>query len=129
MSTRLPSFYDCDRCPAYCCSYPRIELTPRDLRRLASHLGIDVETAERRFTKAGPDPGERVLRHRTDPVFGTACRLLDPEARHCTVYAVRPAGCRSYPGTARCGYYDLLASERRRQDDPDLVVTAWVTDV
>lgn len=129
MTARLPVFYDCGRCPAYCCTYPRIGVTPRDLRRLAEHFGVDLDSARARFTKAGPEPGERVLRHRKDAIFGTACRYLDPGARRCTIYRARPAACRSYPGTPRCGYYDFLAAERRRQDDPALAVTAWVTDV
>lgn len=129
MAARLPVFFDCGNCPAYCCTYPRIEVTPRDLRRLAAHFGVDPGTARRRYTKAGAEPGERVLRHRKDAIFATACRFLNLEARRCTIYAARPAACRSYPGTPRCGYYDFLAAERRRQGDPALVVTAWVADV
>lgn len=129
MTARLPVFYDCGRCPAYCCTYPRIGVTPRDLRRLAEHFGVDLDSARARFTKAGPEPGERVLRHSKDAIFGTACRFLDPGARRCTIYRARPAACRSYPGAPRCGYYDFLAAERRRQDDPALAVTAWVADV
>ena len=33
MSRSLPVFYNCDRCAGYCCSYPRIEATPGDIRR------------------------------------------------------------------------------------------------
>jgi hypothetical protein len=32
--------YDCTKCPAYCCSiYGIVEVTDRDLKRLAKHLG------------------------------------------------------------------------------------------
>ena len=32
--------YSCAKCPAYCCSYPEIEATPRDIQRLARHFGL-----------------------------------------------------------------------------------------
>ena len=38
-------FYDCDRCPAYCCSYPRIIVGKRDLTRLAKHFEISEATS------------------------------------------------------------------------------------
>ncbi|MDT8340360.1 MAG: YkgJ family cysteine cluster protein [Longimicrobiales bacterium] len=129
MGVSLPVFYNCLRCPAYCCTYPQIPVTGRDVRRLASHFGIPEEKARKRFTRKGEEKGTRVLRHRDDGVFDSACMFLDRETRGCTIYDVRPTPCRAYPGTARCGYYDFLASERRRQEDEDLVITAWVADV
>ncbi len=129
MARRLPVLYNCARCSAFCCTYPRIPVTERDVARLARRFDLDVDVARRRFTKKGAEPRERVLRHRQDEIFQTACRFLDPETRRCTVYEHRPAACRAYPGTGRCGYYDFLAAERRRQEDPDLVITAWVADV
>ena len=38
--------YDCLKCPGYCCSYPVIALTKRDVERLAKHLGISAAEAE-----------------------------------------------------------------------------------
>ena len=64
MKRALPVFYDCTKCPAYCCSYARIEVKPRDVTRLARHFEIGVEQALSRFTKRGEDPGEIVLRHK-----------------------------------------------------------------
>ncbi len=118
--------YDCTRCPAYCCTYARIAVEPRDVARLARHLDLAPSTVRRRFTEAGSEPGERVLRHQKDPIFGTACCFLDVETRRCTVYKARPEVCSGYPESARCGYYDLLRFERRWQDDPELVVRARV---
>lgn len=117
--------YNCARCPAYCCSYARIAVTERDVERLAKHFDLPVETARRRFTKKGEEPGERVLRHAPDPHYGTACRFLDRETRRCTIYNSRPSICRSYPGDGRCGYYDFLCFERRIQEDPEFVPTAY----
>ena len=118
--------YDCTRCPAYCCTYARIAVEPRDLVRLGKRLGLQPATVRRRFTVDGEEPGERILRHQKDPLFGTACTFLDLETRRCTVYEHRPGVCAEYPETARCGYYDMLKFERKWQGDPDLVVRARV---
>ncbi len=125
MRKKRPVFYDCHNCPAYCCSYPRIRVTRRDIERLARHFGIDAETAKRRFTKKGEEPGEVVLRHKKDEIFGTVCRFLDLETRMCTVHAARPQVCRDHPGTSVCAYYSFLMAERRYQNDPEFVATAY----
>ncbi|HET9949647.1 MAG TPA: hypothetical protein VFQ22_12040, partial [Longimicrobiales bacterium] len=72
MGKRLPVFYDCLNCPSYCCTYPRIPVTKRDVARLAKHFGISESVARKRFTKQGWTKRERVLRHQKDEVFGTA---------------------------------------------------------
>ena len=117
--------YDCSNCPAYCCSYPEIVVERDDLLRLARHAGLDEDTARRRFTRAGTEPGERVMRHVRDPIFGTACRFLDIAARRCTVYEARPRACRDHPPAARCHYYDFLMAERGYQRNPTMAVRAY----
>ncbi len=114
--------YDCIKCPAYCCSYPVIAVTKRDVARLAKHFGISPEEAERRFTKSAHGH-KRVLRRKADPHFGKACRFLDSRTRRCTIYAARPAICRTFPAEKRCGYYDFLEFERRHQNDPEFIAT------
>jgi Fe-S-cluster containining protein len=121
----MKTFYCCDRCPAYCCSYPRIPVTSNDVRRLARYLNLAPETVARKFTKKGEEAGEVILRHQPDKIYGTICRFLDLETRRCTVYDARPAICREYPGTCRCGYYDFLSFERRVQEDPEWVPSTW----
>lgn len=111
--------YDCTKCPAYCCSYDRIIVGKRDLRRLANFFHVDEETAEKRFTKTVE--GEQVLRHQKDEFFGSICAFLDTKTRRCTVYEARPAVCHEYPDGPRCGYYDFLRWERDHQDDPEFV--------
>lgn len=125
MGKSLPIFYDCHNCPSYCCSYPRIPVTQRDIRRLARHFDIDEEAAERRFIKRGATKRERVLRHQRDEIFGSACRFLDTETRLCTVHDARPSICRDHPTGPNCGYYTFLMAERRYQDDPELAVRAY----
>ncbi len=111
--------YDCSKCPAYCCTYDLIAVTRRDLKRLAKHFDISVDEAEKKFTKKRE--GERVLRHRKDEIYGTACQFLDAESRRCTIYEGRPTVCRTYPEGSRCGYYEFLKWERKFQDDEDFI--------
>jgi Fe-S-cluster containining protein len=115
--------YSCSKCPAYCCSYALIEITKRDVARLARHFGLSDAQAQERFTKY--DSGEKamVLRHRKDEVFDTVCMFLDRKTRRCGVYEVRPGVCRDYPDSARCGYYEFLKFEREQQDDPQFIAT------
>ena len=118
--------YDCSKCPAFCCSiYERVQVTRRDLNRLAKYFGVTVEAAERRYTKM--HSGERVLRRKNDPLFGKACQFLNPETRGCTIYHGRPQVCREYPDRTRCAYYDLLQFERRQQDDEDVLPLVQIT--
>jgi uncharacterized protein len=111
--------YDCLKCPAYCCSYDRIIVENADLKRLAKHFGVDIDTARRRFTKV--KEGEQVLRHQKDAYYGTVCMFLDTKSRRCTIYDARPGVCHEYPDKSRCGYYDFLKWERRHQEDEDFV--------
>ena len=113
--------YSCAKCPAYCCTYNEIEITTRDIERLARHFGVSYKVAEERYTKPDPKKSVRMLRHRKDKVFESACMFLDQEKRRCTVYEARPGVCRKYPDSSRCGYYDFLRFERTQQGDEEYV--------
>lgn len=115
--------YVCERCPAYCCSYPLIEIGKRDIARLARHFSLTYEQAEARFTRYDSSERSRVLRHRKDDVFKSVCQFLDPKERRCTIYQARPAVCRDYPNSPRCGYYEFLKFEREQQDDETFIAT------
>lgn len=120
--------YDCSKCPAFCCSvYERVQVTKRDLNRLAKYFGVPVEVAEKRYTKIHAASGERVLRRKKDHIFGEACQFINPETRGCTIYHGRPQVCREYPDRTRCSYYDLLQFERRQQDDEDVLPLIQIT--
>jgi len=130
LGIKLPVFFNCAKCPGYCCTYAQIPVSEYDVKRLAKFFAIDPQVARDRFTKPADDPKDgRIMRHRTDHIFETACRFLDAKTRRCTVYTHRPNACRAYPGTSRCGYYDFLSNERGRQGEDDLVITAWVADL
>ena len=121
-----PAYYNCSKCPAYCCSiYERVQVTKRDLKRLAKHFAVDLETAARRFTSVWQ--GERVLRRKADPIFGKACKFLNPDTRQCTIYHARPLVCREFPARARCAYYDLLQFERVQQGDDTVLPLVQIT--
>jgi Fe-S-cluster containining protein len=113
--------YSCAKCPAYCCSYPEIEVTKRDIARLAKRFELDYGVAEERFTKYDAKEKVRLLRHQKDTVFDTVCAFLDLKTRRCTVYEARPGVCRDYPDSKHCGYYDFLRFERAHQADPDFI--------
>ena len=130
MSATPPSYpakYDCSKCPAYCCSiYERIQVTRRDINRLAKHFRIAYETALVRYTRTH-NSTERVLRRKADPVLGQSCTFLNPVTRQCKIYNARPAVCREFPITDRCAHFDLLEFERTQQDDPDVLPLIQIT--
>jgi len=117
--------YNCAKCPGYCCSYPVIELTKRDLERLAKYFGLSKKKTRKKFTKKDPDGrAPYAMRRKKDEHFGNICHFFDRDERRCTIYEARPKVCRDYPG-GRCGYYDFLSSERQVLEDPDHVASTW----
>lgn len=121
-------YFDCSKCPAYCCSiYERVQVTKRDLNRLAKYFDVSPEQAEKRYTKIDRSSGERVLRRTKDVIFTETCMFLNQETRGCTIYHARPAVCREYPDRTRCAYYDLLRFERIQQDDQDVLPLVQIT--
>ncbi len=115
--------YDCAQCPGYCCSYPRIEVKDSDVKRLAKHFDMTKEAAQKKFTRLW-EPGERILRHQKDEIYGSICRFFDTDERRCTIYEARPAVCRQYPDGKTCGYFDFLKFERKHQDDESFIPSA-----
>src|SRR6185503_14095350 len=93
--------YNCKKCPGYCCSYPLIAITKRDVERLAKHFGLSFRQARTKFTVERWG-SKYSMRRKKDHIFGALCR--------------------SFPG-GRCGYYDFLAFERRAQEDPEFIAT------
>src|SRR5437870_12215184 len=86
------TYFDCLKCPAFCCAiYERVQVTKRDITRLAKHFGVTFDIAQERYTKMHEK--ERVLRRTKDPIFGLSCQFLDAVTRRWTVYQARPAVC------------------------------------
>lgn len=121
-------YFDCSKCPAYCCAiYERVQVTKRDVNRLAKYFGVTAEVAARRYTKLNKENGERVLKRKKDEIFEEACQFLNPETRGCTIYHARPQVCREYPARSRCSYYDVLQFERLQQDDDTVLPLVQIT--
>ncbi|HEX2136058.1 MAG TPA: YkgJ family cysteine cluster protein [Microvirga sp.] len=119
-------FFNCSKCPAFCCSvYERVEVTKRDLNRLARHFGVTPEAARELYTRDWD--GERVLKRVDDVIFPQTCMFLDQKTRGCTIYRARPNVCRAFPGRPRCAYYDLLKFEREQQGDDAVVPVVTIT--
>jgi len=121
MRTPLKLKYDCLDCPGWCCSYTSIFVNPSDLKRLAKYFGITEAQAKKRFTKKDSVEDRQIMRHKQEKYFGTMCMFFDQDKRRCTIYHARPLGCRTYPGTKHCAYYDFLQEERNRQGDEKLI--------
>jgi len=115
--------YDCNKCPGYCCSYPLIEVSKRDIARVAAHFDVSVEKAKTKFFRYDRKEKCWVLRQKEDEHFKMICRFFDTEERRCTIYSARPGVCRDYPGEPTCGYYSFLAFEREHQQDPEFIAT------
>jgi len=116
--------YNCSKCPGYCCSYPVIPLTKKDVQRLADHFGLGFKDARKKFTKVdGDEP--YAMRRKADTHYGAVCRFFDGSERRCTIYTARPAICRQYPGGKSCGYFDFLRAERNSQEDPAHIASTW----
>ncbi len=121
-------YFDCSKCPAYCCAiYERVQVTKRDVNRLAKYFGVTADVAARRYTRLNKENGERVLKRKKDEIFDEACQFLNPETRGCTIYHARPQVCRDYPARSRCSYYDVLQFERLQQDDDTVLPLVQIT--
>ena len=92
-------FYNCDRCPSYCCSYPRIQVEESDLVRLAKHLGVSYGVARKKFVRRGEEPGELILRHTPDATAALASATGGPA--HASQPGA-PSGS-SFPSSPRVG--------------------------
>lgn len=119
--------YNCLNCPGYCCSYPVIALNKRDIERLAKYFDLKYDAAKKRFTRSAHGH-KYIMRRKPDKHYRRICQFFDTKKRCCTIYEARPAACRAYPGSGRCGYYDFLMHERRTQNDDTFVAITNHTD-
>jgi Fe-S-cluster containining protein len=84
---------DCTQC-ANCCKVATVQLSERDVERLAKYLRISQEKFLAEYTLESEEEG-RILR-RDDR---TGCVFLD--GRTCTVYDARPDTCQRFPHLVR----------------------------
>jgi Fe-S-cluster containining protein len=119
--------YDCMKCPGYCCSYPAIVVTKRDLDRMAKYFGLSAAETEKKYCRSAYGL-KRIMKRKKDKHFNKICQFFDTKARRCTIYQARPTACREYPGESNCGYYDFLKFERAAQNDPEYISTTHHED-
>lgn len=120
--------FDCLACVGICCSvYDQVEVTARDVKRLAKYFSLSIEETIRRYTKM--KDGTRILRRKRDPMLVQTCIFFDLKKRVCGIYKGRPEVCRVWPthGDGSCVYYDMLQFERVQQDDPNVVPLIQLT--
>jgi Fe-S-cluster containining protein len=84
---------DCTQC-ANCCKVATVQLSDRDVERLAKYLRISPDKFLAEYTVVSEEEG-RILR-RDDR---TGCVFLD--GRTCTVYEARPDTCQRFPHLVR----------------------------
>ncbi|MCG8636248.1 MAG: YkgJ family cysteine cluster protein [Desulfobacterales bacterium] len=80
-----------------CCRDLNQALTPYDILRMKTALGISSGKFLREYTSLqhGPESGLPVITFKPNPATGHACPLVSEDG--CTVYGDRPASCRMYP--------------------------------
>ncbi len=83
---------DCREC-AECCRVGEVELSDRDIEKLARFLGLPVNEFVEKFVMEGED-GDRILRRSQ-----AGCVFL--QGNDCTVYEARPANCDRFPHLLR----------------------------
>ena len=112
--------FNCAKCPGYCCSYPVIVVTKRDIERLAKHFGLvaggggEALHQERAWLQAHHAPQGRrafsedlpLLRHGEAPLHDLSRR--------------GPPSAAPFPAAAAAAITISSPSSAARQDDPDL---------
>ena len=79
-----------------CCSNIDISLTPYDVLRLKTRLGISSTEFLKEYTVPYEMEKDSIAGVKFRPVdAGTACRFMQPEG--CGIYQDRPTACRYYP--------------------------------
>jgi uncharacterized protein len=84
--------FECTGCGDCCSGEPgHVWVDREEIARIAAHLGMGVEQFERRFVRS-------VGRRKSLVEYPDGdCIFLEPETRRCSVYAVRPVQCRTWP--------------------------------
>lgn len=126
----MPTLYDGDKtiqfschkgigCWNACCANIDITLTPYDVLRLKTRLGISSSDFLRQYTVPFELEKDGIAGVKFKPVEdGTACQFMRPEG--CSVYEDRPTACRYYP--------IALLSMRKQDEYTDTAAYAMVKE-
>jgi Fe-S-cluster containining protein len=82
---------DCLKCPSLCCRLAGyVEISDKDIGRLARHLGLSVRDFEAKHIVHKTRAGKKRIKQ-----ADRTCQFLD-NRRRCSVYAARPTDCQGY---------------------------------
>ena len=90
---------ECLSC-ANCCKTMSPTFTPKDLRRISAHLGMDVESFKEKW----------LYKDRNGDWMNTKtpCQFLDLKTNMCSIYEVRPADCAGFPHLSKRKMVDYM---------------------
>ncbi len=88
---------DCRQC-AECCRITEVQITERDVEKLAKYLGIPATRFVKDHTVIDEE-GSVILKRTVNEQGVGACEFLD--GNNCTVYDARPANCERFPHLLR----------------------------
>lgn len=92
---------DCLSC-ANCCKTMTPTYTPKDIKRIAAHLGMPVDAFKKKWLlKEKGSEGDWINK-------STPCQFLDMKSNMCSVYAVRPADCSGFPHLSKKRMVDYM---------------------
>jgi len=75
---------------ANCCKMMTPTYTPKDIKRISSHLGMTVAEFKSKWLYKERSSGDWLNR-------SIPCQFLDANTNLCTIYDVRPADCAGFP--------------------------------
>ncbi len=91
---------DCTKC-ANCCKEMGPRITKHDIRAISKHLGLAREKVISRYLKERENKEGEYLAARIP------CPFL--KKNRCSIYEVRPKGCKSYPSVGKVEFISRLA--------------------
>lgn len=85
--------FECAGCGGCCTGAPGfVWVTPTDITRISKLLGMSEPDFESQFTRTVAGVRTSLKEH-----LNGDCYFFDPITRHCQIYDVRPAQCRTWP--------------------------------
>ncbi|ETR72517.1 MAG: hypothetical protein OMM_07466 [Candidatus Magnetoglobus multicellularis str. Araruama] len=86
----------CEYCPGFCCCGESgfVWINQNDIHRISSFLSIPVIDCIQHYLRR---INNRYSAQEYYTPSGLACIFFDSVVKHCQIYTVRPAQCRSYP--------------------------------
>ena len=92
---------DCVSC-ANCCKTMTPTYTPKDIKRIAAHLGMRVIAFKKKWLRKERGSGGDWINK------NTPCQFLDLKTNMCGIYAVRPVDCSGFPHFSKKRMVDYM---------------------